>query len=316
MLQDIVNKTNIAEAKAGVNLVDVDMEQAAKDGEALGSIKQEDDDGEDGGMSQLAALVTAENQAAESKKKQAPKTDAIQAILTSVGVEYTHDNSEVIGSSKVEEQLSRQAEMTLYSEGDLAGQNALFADSDEEDGDGLHGTFNPPEEVRLRQFCEMARTFGFVNATEFALVVENWTQEARRNCLDTFYKRRETKLISEGLVKMEVDEKVGIKTKEEDVKREASFEEEIKGENKVKGEEMDVEVKVQRFKTKPLKAEGVEVEEKKLIKSEDKIKVEGSNGHFLSGDKDLIKNEDKFKLEGSSKRHSIFLSDDDDDDEL
>ncbi|KAH6891416.1 P-loop containing nucleoside triphosphate hydrolase protein [Thelonectria olida] len=322
LLQDIVNKTNIAEAKAGVNLVDVDMEQAAKDEEFLGTVKQDDGDGEDGGMSQLAALVTAQNQnkMVESKKKQVLKTDAVQAILTSAGVEYTHDNSEVIGTSKVEEQLSRRAEMTLYSEGDVAGQNALFADSDEEDGDGLHGTFNPPEDVRLRQFCEMARTFGFVNATEFALVVENWTQEARRNCLDAFYKKREAKLISEGLVKFEekkeVDEKVEIKSKEEmadDIlKLEASFkEEDVKGEIKdeIKGEIKDEikdedikseDVKPHRFKTEetkmriPLKSEAMDLDDKKLIKTEDKKVV---------------------KIEGSSKRNSIFLSDDDDDDD-
>ncbi|CAJ2506451.1 Uu.00g005810.m01.CDS01 [Anthostomella pinea] len=37
--------------------------------------------------------------------------DPIQAILASKGVEYTHENSEVIGSSKVEDELARQAEL-------------------------------------------------------------------------------------------------------------------------------------------------------------------------------------------------------------
>ncbi|KAM5352562.1 hypothetical protein ACJ41O_005284 [Fusarium nematophilum] len=296
LLQDIVNKTNIAEAKAGVNLADVDMEKAAKDEETLGIAKNEEADAEDGGMGQLAALLTAEKQqkTPESKKAKAPKSDAIQAILTSAGVEYTHDNSEVIGSSKVEEQLSRRAAMTSYSEGDVEGQNALFADSDDDSGgDGLHSMFNPPEEVKVRQFCEMAREFGFANATEFALVVESWTQEARRNCLDTFYKRREARLIREGLVK------------EEDVKAEAKAEADVK--KGVKGEEVKDE-RVVEIKTS-FKDEGVKLEDTKhhAVKTE-VLKLETLDSKDFE--------EKKFKMEGSSKRTSIFLSDDDDDDEL
>ncbi|KAF7544331.1 hypothetical protein G7Z17_g10037 [Cylindrodendrum hubeiense] len=293
LLQDIVNKTNIAEAKAGVNLVDVNMETAAKDEETAGIVKQEEGDGEDGGMGQLAALLTVENQkrASDSKKTQVPKSDAIQAILTSAGVEYTHDNSEVVGSSKVEEQLSRRAAMASYSEGDVEGQNALFANSqDAPGGDRLHNSYNPPEEVRLRQFCEMAREFGFVNATEFALVVENWTQEARRNCLDTFYKRREAKLISETLIKEDgqEDTKHQIEIKAKDEIDEKGFKQEpYLKEEKVKNEG----VKAEDTKTiLPTKTEAVDVKE--------------------------FDNKKMVQIEGSSRRASIFLSDDDDDDEL
>ncbi|KAK8125562.1 uncharacterized protein PG998_001321 [Apiospora kogelbergensis] len=140
VLREIVNKTNIAEAKAGVNLVDIDMEKAIEDDDTQG-IKQEDggDDG-NGGLSQLAAMLTKDEQARRPESKIGAsakrKSDAIQAILASAGVEYTHENSEV------------------------------------------------------RQFCTMAKTFGFPNATEFALAVESMTQEERRNCLDTFYKQR------------------------------------------------------------------------------------------------------------------------------
>ncbi|KYK60495.1 SNF2-related protein [Drechmeria coniospora] len=193
LLRDIVNKTNIAETKAGVHLVDVDMEKVAEDEENLSLPKREEADDEDGGLGQLAELLKAQNQEKllESQKSATPKTDAIQAILTSVGVEYTHDNSEVIGTSKVEEQLSRQAAMASYADGDIGGQNTLFADTDEEDeSDRLHRLYRPPEGVCLRQFCQMADEFGFDSVTQFALVVENWSQEARRNCLDTFYRRR------------------------------------------------------------------------------------------------------------------------------
>ncbi|KAK7403207.1 hypothetical protein QQX98_011024 [Neonectria punicea] len=293
LLQEIVNKTNIAEAKAGVNLVDVNMEKAAKDDEIAGITKKQEGDGEDGGMSQLAALLTGENQkqTSESKSPQVPRSDAIQAILTSAGVEYTHDNSEVVGSSKVEEQLSRHAAMTSYSDGDLEGQNALFANSqDASRGDGLHYSYNPPEEVRLRQFCEMAREFGFVNATEFALVVENWTQEARTNCLDTFYKRREDKLASEVLVKEDNQEEVKgtveIKSKDD------ADDNWLKHESGVKQEKLKEE----------------------MVKNEDAKSTAGLKMESAVDVKDLDKK--MVKAEGSSKINSIFLLDDDDDDEL
>ncbi|KAF4981607.1 hypothetical protein FZEAL_2619 [Fusarium zealandicum] len=300
LLQDIVNKTNIAEAKAGVNLADVDIEKAAKDEEALALVKDEEPDTEDGGMSQLAALLTSENQEQmiESKKVKGLKSDPIQAILTSAGVEYTHDNSEVVGTSKVEEQLSRRAAMTSYSAGDVEGQNALFADSDGDCGDGLHGLYNPPTEVMLRHFCEMAKEFGFANATEFALVVENWTQEARRNCLNTFYKRREATLIREGLIKEE-DTKQAVKT-------------EAKTENEVK-EEVKGELKDEDMERKPfVKDEDVKTDDSKenLFLKTEAVKTETLDT------KDSEEKKFKMEIEGSSKRTSIFLSDDDDDDEL
>jgi len=295
LLQEIVNKTNIAEAKAGVHLVDVNMEQAAKDGEDLAVVKNEETDAEDGGMSQLATLLTAENQQRmiESKKAKKPKSDAIQAILTSAGVEYTHDNSEVIGTSKVEEQLSRRAVMTTYSSGDVDGQSALFAESDDEQGDGLHNMYNPPEEVMLRHFCEMAREFGFTNATDFALVVESWSQEARRNCLDTFYKRRAAKLIKEGIIK------------EEDVKDTAQVDtkHDIDAKEEVKDEKKDAKL--------TLKEEDIKKDDTihTLVKTEN-TKLEAVDTK-MEGEKKI-----KTEAQGSSIRTSIFLSDDDDDDEL
>ncbi|CCC10792.1 hypothetical protein SMACR_04371 [Sordaria macrospora] len=230
VLRDIVNKTNIAEAKAGVNLTDIDLEKAVKDeDEELDFIKKESEDNDDdSGMSSLAKLVTAEDpdKLLEAGKSKKPKSDAIAAILASAGVEYTHENSEVIGTSKVEAQLSRRAELAAnVADSQLfpGVNNALFADStdssdddedeDEEDLNGpaapnkkmlrMHYKFNPPENARRRQFCSMAKEFGFQNATDFALVVESWTQEQRRNCLDTFYRRREVKLLEQELAKME-----------------------------------------------------------------------------------------------------------------
>lgn len=189
VLRDIVNKTNVAEARKGVKMIEVDMDDILNDDD--NPLRVDDDDNEDGAMSQLAALLTEGNKP-KKKQKSKSKTDPIQAILASAGVEYTHENSEVVGSSRVEAQLSRRAEET-GNDVDV-GEERLFDESQviiAERG-RVEYEFNPPEDVMMRQFCTMAKTFGFASATEFAFVVEGWTQKQRRDCLERFYlKRRE-----------------------------------------------------------------------------------------------------------------------------
>jgi hypothetical protein len=260
-------------------------------------VKKEETDAEDGGLSQLADLLKAKDQEQEleSRKAADPRTDAVQAILASAGVEYTHDNSEVVGTSKVEETLSRQAVERTYEENDAEGLGALFAESSDEIGDeGVHATYKPPEEVRLRQFCSMAQEFGFVNATEFALVVESWTQEARRNCLDTFYRRRAAKLAT-----MTGDDP-------------AKEERDGHGHMKEKKQELD-ETKVAIAKMEP-------TDPRTPLKKEPKVEATNfeTKGERESSPLVNIKIEKKLtlKTEGTSKRNSIFLSDDDEDDEL
>ncbi|KAK8042235.1 SNF2 superfamily RAD26-like protein [Apiospora rasikravindrae] len=194
VLREIVNKTNIAEAKAGVNLVDIDMEKAVADDDTQVIKQEQDADDGNGGLSQLAAMLTKDEKDKRPVSvigvKSKRKSDAIQAILASAGVEYTHENSEVVGSSKIEDRLSRQAQLEGSQDAGPIGR-AVFDNEDE--GAGTTSTnfrYNPPEDVMQRQFCTMAKTFGFPNATEFALTVESMTQEERRNCLDTFYKKR------------------------------------------------------------------------------------------------------------------------------
>lgn len=328
LLRDIVNKTNIAEAKAGVHLVDVNIEEAAKDGEDLGVVKcEEDGDSEDGGLSQLADLLTSgdKQKAGDSKKVSRPKSDAVQAILAAAGVEYTHDNSEVVGSSKVEEQLSRQAAERLFGEGDLAGQATLFVDSDVDDGDGLHSKFKPPEEVCLRQFCEMAREFGFANATDFALIVESWTTETRRNCLNSFYKRREAKLEKEGIVNREkspTEMRASALKLEHKLKLDAVKDDEARSGVKLENLEPWPQVKAEIVKKEEAKEE-MTGKRTSCIKYE--IKTETKAEDIIEDIKkertDIKKHE--FAEEGKptpgdgkSNRTSIFLLDDDDDDEL
>lgn len=212
-----MNQTNIAEARVGAQLAEIDMSQIEQDeDEPFTQVKKEESGEDDSGLSQLAAYIKTENPEARNTMPKKPKNDgAIQAILASVGVQYTHENSEVIGSSKVEAHLSRRAEMAADMDLDeLTGDpSALFEDEKHPQGSESSITkftpqFNPPQEVVQRQFCSMAKEFGYENVTDFALAVEEMTQEERRDILDTFYKKRMALLLKEELGRGEdVDEK-------------------------------------------------------------------------------------------------------------
>ena len=197
VLRGIVNKTNVAESRASVAVIGFDMDEHERDDDD--PLKGED---EDSAMSQLAALVKDEDPAAaKAKKASAQKIDAVQAILAGAGVEYTHENSEVIGSSRVEARLSKRAE---EAGNDLdMGTEQVFGGSQADDTARVPPNarerlvkykYRPPTDVMKRQFCTMAKTFGFADATDFALVVEGWTQAQRRNSLDRFYELRREKI--------------------------------------------------------------------------------------------------------------------------
>lgn len=209
-LQDIVNKTNIAETKAGVEIAGLDLEASQEDDE--GMQPPTEDSKEDAAMSQLAAEIIDEPAAKrKATQKSAKARDPVQAILASVGVEYTHENAEVIGTSRIEGLLSSRAKKV---DGNIAldthrafGQDPGDGDQDgqiaDDEMDGADGKikykYNPPADVQRRQFCTMAKQYGYDDVTEFALVVEGWTQGQRRNCLDKFYQDRRAKLGVESL---------------------------------------------------------------------------------------------------------------------
>lgn len=213
VLQNIMHQTNVAEARAGAKMIDLDMDKVEED--EFKHIKKEDKGDDDYGLSQFAALLKSENPAEVIKKSKTSKEPghAIQAILANAGVQYTHENSEVIGSSKVEAHLSRRAELVDDVDwGELGEQSALFADeqaneafADDEDlaGGSFTPMFKPPQDVKERQFCSMATEFGFDTVTEFALVVEQMTQQERRDALDAFYRKRMKKLLEAELRKDE-----------------------------------------------------------------------------------------------------------------
>ncbi|KAL1958363.1 hypothetical protein VTO42DRAFT_4464 [Malbranchea cinnamomea] len=203
VLRDIVNKTNVAESKAGVDVIDVQVDDAEVGGDD-NPLSLANEDSEDVAMSQLAALVQRgddvikEWDQGKAKSGVTAKRDPIQAILASAGVEYTHENSEVIGPSKVEERLSRRAEM--INDGVSFGEEQIFKSSQDNpvatvvaaDGERKHIRFkyHPPKDVMKRQFCSMAKHYKFSSVTEFALVVEGLTQAQRTRLLEKWYKKR------------------------------------------------------------------------------------------------------------------------------
>ncbi|KKY19458.1 putative dna excision repair protein [Diplodia seriata] len=217
VLRDIINKTNVAESKAGVTVVGMDGYSQHDEDDPLS-----DGDREDAVMSQISDMIKSGSIDELTKDiKSAPKkTDAVQAILAGAGVQYMHENSEVIGTSKVEARLSRRA---AENENDIdyidkhvfapsqsqAGRGGGDGDLDLDDGasdeeaQAIRYRYRPAEEVRMRQLCTMAKMFDFDDVTEFALVVESWTQEQRRNCLDKFYSLRRRQLGSGGVEKGE-----------------------------------------------------------------------------------------------------------------
>lgn len=134
-------------------------------------------------ISQLAEDLDAPKR--RKRKPSPPKNNPISAILAEAGVSYTHENSEVIGSSKVEAQISKRA---LESTQDISTADKKAFDEEVEDR--LQYKFRPPLDVRKRQFCTAAKILGFKNVLEFALVVESWTQEQRRKALARFYRMR------------------------------------------------------------------------------------------------------------------------------
>ncbi|KAK5948015.1 hypothetical protein OHC33_010943 [Knufia fluminis] len=204
VLRDIVHKTNVAEAKADLHIANLETEEQeyvsdGEDGEHSNSqVKEEDDEG----LSQLAQEIIGEpgkkgkNVAFASSAK---KHDPVQAILASAGVSYTHENSEVVGTSRVEAALSKRAAEASNSQLESRvftkdSQSQLNEYLDEEGG--LKYRYRPPEDVMRRQFGAMAKWAGFEDVVEFALIVESWTQAERRDFLDKWYWYRRECMIS------------------------------------------------------------------------------------------------------------------------
>ena len=165
VLKDIVNKTNIAESKAGVSIVgmdlDIDTQSSIKiDGgnedtkrKTTHATDDENAGDENAAISQLAAMVVSGDKnnnfmsddythslkEASHRNPPIPKHRiAVEAIMNAAGVQYTHENSEVIGSSRIESRLSRRAIMEAGN-GDIEsfekGRQYAFKDLSDIDDD-------------------------------------------------------------------------------------------------------------------------------------------------------------------------------------
>ncbi|CAZ86010.1 unnamed protein product [Tuber melanosporum] len=197
ILKEIVNKTNVAESRAGVQVAGMEINN-----EEVEDVELDDDYEGENAISQLAAIAKGE-QAIKKRKAHNP----VAAILAEAGISYTHENSEVIGTSKVEAQISKRAVETTNDAN--TGDLVAF------DGGSTRYKFHPPVHIMKRQFCTMAKMFCFDDVREFALVVEGWTQKQRRDALDKFYKMRRDSTAKGEEVRLEdfpSEKKVGIKT--------------------------------------------------------------------------------------------------------
>ncbi|KAH7066185.1 P-loop containing nucleoside triphosphate hydrolase protein [Paraphoma chrysanthemicola] len=241
LLRDIMHKTNIAETKAGINAMDFHFDESQFDSEdedilSNKSLGITDEDINLGEMKKLvdSFISTSTTNSSKSNGRKSKPTkrtgpDPINAILAQAGVQYTHENSEVIGRSEIEARLGKQA-MELRNDIDLSNKRVFqgsqsqsqhtphshpFSHQDEEqefspeedDNDVLHLTssaikgdfkvnyrYRPNEAIRKRQLCSMAEAMGFDDPVEFALLVESSTQEERRKMLERFYRGRRREL--------------------------------------------------------------------------------------------------------------------------
>jgi SNF2 family DNA or RNA helicase len=238
LLQDIMHKTNIAETKAGISAVDFhfDESQVDSDDEDILSNKSLGIADDDINLGEMKKLVESFGSSNDSKRKskfaKRAGPDPVNAILAQAGVQYTHENSEVIGRSEIEARLGKQA-MELRNDVDLSSKRVFqgsqsqsqnhsvphshpfahqddeeeFSPEDDDDDEDVRLTssvvkgdfkinyrYRPDERVRKRQFCSMAESMGFDDTAEFALLVESSTQDERRKMLERFYRGRRREL--------------------------------------------------------------------------------------------------------------------------
>jgi hypothetical protein len=102
-------------------------------------------------------------------------------------------NDAELGSKKVF-QASQSQNMVEEDEDDI-GDSAMDSDVQELT---VGYKYKPPEDVRIRQFCSIAKFAGCDSPVDFALAVESMTQEERRRLLDRFYRKRRQTLFGGG----------------------------------------------------------------------------------------------------------------------
>lgn len=106
--------------------------------------------------------------------------DPIQAILSSAGVDYTHENTELIGPSAVEENISRRAH-EANEDPTMRSQLAFMINLSEAD---LYQFGGASTEVKMRQFNTMRTAMKLDTNLEFAFMIEQWSTAQRRTFLE------------------------------------------------------------------------------------------------------------------------------------
>jgi SNF2 family DNA or RNA helicase len=243
LLRDVLHKTNVAETRAGVSAVSCNFEDTQLDSDddddilsnkALG-LPDDDDINLESQIKKIAqSFTSASSDGSKKKSTKRVGPDPINAILAKAGVQYTHENSEVIGRSEIEAKLGEQA-MELRNDVDFARKRVFAASQsqsqsqahqrdddieysdDSNDDTGNHDDdfrmigigkeggkefrvnyrYRPDEQVRKRQFCEMSRMWGYDDPVEFALLVEGLKQAERRKMLEKFYRARRRGIMGE-----------------------------------------------------------------------------------------------------------------------
>ncbi|RVD86964.1 uncharacterized protein DFL_005214 [Arthrobotrys flagrans] len=197
VLQEIVNQTNVAESKTGIailNIPDISGNDGMDESTIFGD---EGGDMVDDIINQIQAMVSGDaNNSSTAGANKKMKLDPVSAILASAGVEYTHENTEVIGTSKLEENISRKA----VEVNEDPTMRAMTAFQNDVMNDGRFRVGGVPGEVRVRQFNELRRAFGYEKKEEgrFALEVEGWKPEKRAGALEKFYRSRRQVLAVRG----------------------------------------------------------------------------------------------------------------------
>ncbi|KAF3921596.1 hypothetical protein AA313_de0205783 [Arthrobotrys entomopaga] len=233
VLQEIVNKTNVAESKTGIAILNI------PDPAVDEKLTFEEDDAADDIISQIQAMVSSQDDPSTTPRPRTTKLDPIQAILADAGVEYTHENTEVIGTSKLEENISRKA--VEVNEDPTMRVMTAFQNDMKNDNRFQYG--DVPHKVRVRQFNSLRKAFGYDYGEngEFALEVEGWRPEKRAAALEKFYRSRRGVLAERGDW-LEKDGGIGGHSQHEIITIDDTEEEEEEEEEEMYDEEDEVEV--------------------------------------------------------------------------
>ena len=196
-----MNKTSVAEQM--IAMAELSFSQQERDmASQLDSV-----DGVSG-IRQFAKISSQMDSGEEVEKTgQQQHVDPISAILSEVGVEYTHMNTELIGPSHVEERIAEMASAAANDakKGDLRAYLSSYGVGGNQYKIGYRvldaqlTVRNVPAGVRSRQFRTMAKVFGYPSVEAFGLNVEKMNSEERTKLLGVFYRHRREFLEKRGL---------------------------------------------------------------------------------------------------------------------